>query len=236
MYKNYIFDLYGTLINIHTNEEKNKVWKKLSLFYSYNGAAYKPNELKRDFLEQSNIRMKENTKTKYPDIKLPLVFKKLYMNKGITPTSDLVNYSMQLFRLLSTEYICLYPGVKSVLDELKAKSKKLYILSNGQKETAVFELKHLGIYDYFDGIYSSSEIEICKPDKAFFNHLIENEKLNKEECIFIGNDHISDVEGAKAASLDCVYIHSNLSNKVSDVTSSYAIWDGDITKLLTLIE
>ncbi|MDT8717784.1 HAD hydrolase-like protein [Clostridium sp. 19966] len=140
MYRNFVFDLYGTLINIHTNEEKSIVWKKLSLFYSYNGANYKPNEL-----------------------------------------------------------------------------------------------KYLGIHDYFDGLYSSSDIEICKPDKTFFNYLVKSEHLIKEESVFIGNDHICDVEGAKAASLDCLYIHSNQSRKITEVTSKYAIWDGDISKILSIL-
>ena len=110
------------------------------------------------------------------------------------------------------------------------------MLSNGQREFTVPELKYLGIHDYFDGLYSSSDIEICKPDKAFFNYLIENEHLNKKESIFIGNDHICDVEGAKAASLDCLYIHSNQSRKVNEVTSKYTIWDGDVTKILKIVD
>ena len=33
MYQNYIFDLYGTLVDIHTNEKKAYLWKKMSLFF-----------------------------------------------------------------------------------------------------------------------------------------------------------------------------------------------------------
>ena len=28
MYQNYIFDLYGTLVDIHTNEKKAYLWEK----------------------------------------------------------------------------------------------------------------------------------------------------------------------------------------------------------------
>ena len=52
MYENYIFDLYGTLVDINTNEEKRRLWEKLALFYGYNGAAYKPKELKRAYLKK----------------------------------------------------------------------------------------------------------------------------------------------------------------------------------------
>lgn len=30
MYKNYIFDLYGTLLDIHTNESKKYLWEKMT--------------------------------------------------------------------------------------------------------------------------------------------------------------------------------------------------------------
>ena len=31
-YENYIFDLYGTLVDIHTDEEKTELWEKLRSF------------------------------------------------------------------------------------------------------------------------------------------------------------------------------------------------------------
>ena len=34
-YDNYVFDLYGTLVDIRTDENRKEVWKSLSLFYSY---------------------------------------------------------------------------------------------------------------------------------------------------------------------------------------------------------
>ena len=43
---NYIFDLYGTLVDIHTNEKKAYLWKKMSLFFGMKGAAYEPKELR----------------------------------------------------------------------------------------------------------------------------------------------------------------------------------------------
>ena len=48
-YKNYIFDLYGTLVDIHTEEEDPVVWKKLALFYGYYDANYAPEELKERY-------------------------------------------------------------------------------------------------------------------------------------------------------------------------------------------
>ena len=35
MYETCIFDLYGTLVDIRTDEEKPGLWEKLALFYAY---------------------------------------------------------------------------------------------------------------------------------------------------------------------------------------------------------
>jgi haloacid dehalogenase superfamily, subfamily IA, variant 1 with third motif having Dx(3-4)D or Dx(3-4)E len=236
MYKNYIFDLYGTLIDIKISENKKQLWEKLSLFYSYYGANYSFIDLKKAYESKVKENLQANKRTKYPDIKLALVFEKLYTDKKVKVDKGLLNNTMTLFRILSTDYIRLYPGVKDLLIELKNKNKKIFILSNGQREFTIQELKYLDIYEYFDALYSSSDIEICKPDSAFFNYLIENEKLNKKEAVFIGNDDKCDIEGAKSVGLDCVYIHSNLSRRIIRVDSDYEIWDGDVKSILRLTE
>ena len=44
MYKNYIFDLYGTLIDINTKEWEIDVWIKMQELYGFYGANYKTKE------------------------------------------------------------------------------------------------------------------------------------------------------------------------------------------------
>ena len=46
MYNNYIFDLYGTLVDISTDEYSMDLWEKVALFYSFKGAKYSALELK----------------------------------------------------------------------------------------------------------------------------------------------------------------------------------------------
>ena len=45
LYQNYIFDLYGTLVDIRTDEKQQMLWHKMSLFYGYYGAVYSADEL-----------------------------------------------------------------------------------------------------------------------------------------------------------------------------------------------
>ena len=49
MYKNYIFDLYGTLIDINTDEWNVQLWKKMQILYGYRGAIYTYRELQKEY-------------------------------------------------------------------------------------------------------------------------------------------------------------------------------------------
>ena len=49
MYKNYVFDLYGTLVDIRTNENKAYLWDKMAEIMGFYGAVYERQELKQKY-------------------------------------------------------------------------------------------------------------------------------------------------------------------------------------------
>ena len=49
--KTYIFDLYGTLIDIRTELQNDQIWKTLSDMYACYGAIYTPEEFKQAYLK-----------------------------------------------------------------------------------------------------------------------------------------------------------------------------------------
>ncbi len=49
MYENYIFDLYGTLVDIRTNENKASLWKYLAGYMTLQGAPYSAAELRKRY-------------------------------------------------------------------------------------------------------------------------------------------------------------------------------------------
>lgn len=63
MFKNYIFDLYGTLIDINTDEWSDDLWEKMALFYSYKGAKYTGKEFHKEY----NRLCKEEKKQSLPE-------------------------------------------------------------------------------------------------------------------------------------------------------------------------
>ena len=241
MYKNYIFDLYGTLIDINTDESKLSFWKKVTSFINFNGANYQVKELKQKYEEFCALE-KEKLMKKYDyevyDIKIEKVFKQLYLYKNIKPSKQLVVSTCQFFRIQSTKFLRLYDGVIDLLTSLKNKNKKIYLLSNAQFEFTYYEMIALDIVKYFDGILISSNVGCCKPDIHFYDKLFKKYHLKKNESIMIGNDSTCDIKGANAFGIDSLYIYSDISPKddnKNEINSTYKIMDGDFTKVKNLI-
>ncbi len=79
-----------------------------------------------------------------------------------------------------------------------------------------------------------SQEKVCKPQQAFFERLIEKYRLDKKDCIMIGNDKNSDMMGAKQVGIDGLYIHQEISPPVEDESEICAKWkimDGDVYKI-----
>ena len=218
-YRNYIFDLYGTLVDIGVDESDRRLWEHMSLFYGYYGAQYEPEELHRAYVASVSDRdrkLREEYAVKYaheshPEILYDEVFRDLYADRGIVPDQPLVLHTAQMFRACSVKYVCLYAHAKELLEALRAAGKRVYLLSNAQRTFTEYEMRYLGIYDLFDGVQISSDHGCKKPDERFFRILLERFGLKAEESLMIGNNRYDDIAGAARVGMDGFYIHSALS-------------------------
>ena len=237
MYKNFIFDLYGTLIDIHTNEYEKSTWEKLSETLRFYGVDYTPAELSEAYFSSCELQMRQGQDLhKYPEVDVVEIFSHLFENKGKKASKSLATHLAQGFRAFSTEYIRLYDGVLETLAKLKKAGKRMYILSNAQSCFAKTEITKLGLRKYFKGIVYSSDYKCAKPDAALFNLLIDKYKLDKKETVFIGNDASTDVEGARNAKIDCLWIKTNhTQNTAAKFAPKYVISNGDFTEITKLL-
>ena len=251
MYKDYVFDLYGTLVDINTDEGIEDLWKKMSLFYGYNGAAYTPKELREAYIEEvkaDESKMKKDIEVElpryaheaYPDIQLEYVFQKLFKRKGVDVSVEFASITGQFFRIESTRYIKLYDGVFELLNAIRDAGGKIWLLSNAQRIFTEYELKYLGIYDIFDGILISSDEGTRKPDLRFFKILNERFGIDLESAIMIGNDARTDIGGAIKAGMDTFFIYSNISPSMTDeeidaVKATYKLDHMDLLEVKSML-
>lgn len=210
--KNFLFDLYGTLIDIRTDEESDAFWEKIArLLCSSNAgdvrAAY--SELCRREAE------------KLPaggEIELLFVFEKLLAAFAGSACKYLGNAPAfaRAFREASMQKIRLFDGVRELIRGIHVRGGHVYLLSNAQACFTRRELEIVGLSNSFDGILLSSEAGFKKPSPKFFGAAFGKFSLAPADCLYIGNDLRDDVGGAHAAGIPCAYIETEQSRRCED--------------------
>lgn len=238
MYKNFIFDVYGTLVDIHTNEYDETTWQKLRDTLSFYGVEYSVTELREAYFSSCELQITLGKKRfVHPEVDVVEVFRHIFENKNKKASRSLAAHIAQQFRAFSTEYLRVFDGVQETLRELKRAGKKLFVLSNAQTCFTRPELNKLGLTKYFSGIIFSSDEGCAKPDPALFNRLVEKYRLNKRECVYIGNDPCADVDGARNAKIDCLWLKTahTPTDKQPKFMPKYVVNNGDISEVTKLI-
>lgn len=96
-------------------------------------------------------------------------------------------------------------GAIDFLDSIK--DRGMSIVTNGIAKTQHGRIKATETRGYFDEIFISQEMRVAKPDKAFFDIVLNKLGKSKDECIVIGDSEKSDILGAVNASMESIFIN-----------------------------
>lgn len=239
-YRHCIFDLYGTLADIHTDERAPGLWTHMAQLYRRSGAVYGPDELRDAYFHiigelEGSGGLGTDAHEAHPEIQIEQVFRRLYASKGVEAGADLIAGTGLAFRRRSTEYLRLYPGAVELLRALRGQGCGVWLLSNAQSLFTRWELDTLGLTDCFDGIYLSSDYGCKKPDSRFFGILLREQRIRPDSAVMIGNDGVCDIEGARAVGLSTVYLHSNLSPAGPAPCADFVLEKMDLARLLAIL-
>ena len=220
MYQNYIFDLYGTLVDIHTNEKKAYLWKKMSLFFGMKGAAYEPKELRMAYetkiKEQEAALKMECRGSHVPEIDIADVFRQLFEDQAVSVTEKEIADLAKMFRAISIEELKLFPGVPEMLQRLKTQERRFFCCPTHRRFSPRRKFPCSALRNTFDGILLSSDAGVKKPDPAFYEMLLKQYHLDPAECLMTGNDDIADCHGAASAGIASRYVATRQSPKIND--------------------
>lgn len=239
-YRHCIFDLYGTLVDIRTDERSPRLWVRMAQIYRRGGAVYQPGELRDSYfrlireLEGADL-LRRDAHEAHPEIQIEQVFRRLYADKGAEASEGLAARTALAFRRHSTEYLRLYEGAVELLHALRSQGRGVWLLSNAQGIFTRWELDQLGIAPFFDGIYLSSDYGCKKPDPRFFQVLLRERGINPAQAVMVGNDGICDIKGAKGVGLDTVYLRSNISPEEPLPHADFVLEKLDLTRVLAFL-
>lgn len=84
----------------------------------------------------------------------------------------------------------LYPNAEQLLLKLKAKGKKIALLTSSFRHLVVPALKRYHLDDVFDYVITKDETIVGKPDPWIVNEAISHFRGNKESAVIVGDsDH-----------------------------------------------
>mgnify|MGYP001294766115 FL=1 len=178
-YKNFIFDFDGTLVN--SNRYHSISFQRALL--------YKKKKIKFNYEDLKGLKTED-------------AFKKIGIKKNISEFSKLKRdfYNDQIHK------IKLYKNVKKILNILKKKRKKIFIVSGASKNNIMYLLKKENIN--VNGIISREDCKFSKPNIMPYQNCIKQFKLKLIETIAV-EDAISGIISAKKNGLKCIGINNS---------------------------
>jgi putative hydrolase of the HAD superfamily len=208
--KGILFDLYGTLIDIETDESLEEIYRGIAHYLTYQGVYLHRWEV-RDRYYQIMKKQKEESGEEYPEIDVEAIWNAFLEQEGVKTAPvrrDLARILAQLYRGISRKRLQLYPEVKRVMDELQP-HYRMALISDAQPCYALPEIKAVGLDGYFDSILISASFGFRKPDRRLFAKALDILKLTPPEVVYVGNDMYRDIYGASRLGIKTLFVDSN---------------------------
>ena len=206
----FLFDLYGTLADVHTDESQPALWEDAAADATARGAAYTAETYQRAYLalckDEVHRRAAElpGVPEQFIEPELLNVFLRLLRTEDRAAAAA----HARRFRVRSTKRLCPMPHAIETLDALKRRGRRIFLLSNAQSCFTNDELDALDLVDRFDGILLSSDAGMKKPYRGLFERLLNRYDIDPETALMVGNDAIADMGGAAGAGIRGAYIHT----------------------------
>ena len=132
-----------------------------------------------------------------------------YMNKNYFPDLTFDELANKMYQFVKRQYVKqkLKNNATILLNELR-KYGKVVLFSATSNELLNDSFNSTGVNDYFDYVYSASEMKTTKTNGIGFLKVIEKENINKEDVLVI-EDVYHAISGAKEQHIDTLAIFDN---------------------------
>lgn len=117
----------------------------------------------------------------------------------------------ELMEFYGREYVrssVLMEQAREVVQHLRGKYQT-GLITNGQTDIQYGKIDQLGIREDYDHIIVSEEAGVKKPDPRIFQLALDHFGLSPEQCIYIGDHPVNDIEGAASVGMSTIWMKVN---------------------------
>ncbi len=125
----------------------------------------------------------------------------------------------------------LYPGVADGLRRLKQAGYSLALVSNKPREACLKLLRHFGLAELFDAVLGAGDTPHLKPHPEPLLRAMQMTGAAPEQTWMIG-DHKTDVEAARRAKVQSVFIRGGMGRLGGDAPTKQFDSFGDVVRFL----
>mgnify|MGYP002851974162 CR=1 FL=1 len=97
-----------------------------------------------------------------------------------------------------------FPNSEPLLKELKKREYITGVITNGPAYLQNHKMQQSGLMPYIDMLLVSGDIGIHKPDPRIYEIAAERLGLKPEECVYVGDHPINDIQGALSAGMKAI--------------------------------
>lgn len=233
-YEVVFFDLYGTLIDIRTDEQSEAAWQALYDCVHELGAQYGSLDEMRERFDQLEAREMVHQANRaivrdgWGEFDILPVYRSLLMNRDDEAERRLAlpqaaEKAAWAFHQASTSMIRLYPGALDMIERLQDAGVVVVLLSNAQACYTRPELEMTGLASVLDDVIISSEEKMRKPSRELYMLALDREFVTAKHALMVGNDERNDIIGANSAGLDAAYFRTEISPADDPDVSAHAV-------------
>ena len=189
-YKNYVFDLDGTLV-----DSMEKAVKIVLDYLDEHGVPYEPSIVK---------------------ILTPLGFRGISVyyatELGVPRTPDEIyaTFTERLLKAYARE-MRLKSGVERALKGLKAQGARLCVLTASPHVFTDICLKNWGVYELFDNVWTAEDFGLLKSDVRIYGEAAKRLGVDVSECVMV-DDSLRVLRTAKSAGMRTVGVYESFSD------------------------
>lgn len=107
------------------------------------------------------------------------------------------------------KFSCCFEHVEKTMIQLKRQGYLIGLISNGRTPFQEHNFYALGLTEFFSSIIVSEAVGLRKPDPAIFLLSCQQLGVKPQDCIFVGDNELADIQGAKAVGMKTIFFHSD---------------------------
>lgn len=98
----------------------------------------------------------------------------------------------------------IFPSSLPLLKELKKKGYITGVITNGPSVLQNHKMDTSGLRPYCDIVVVSGDVGVHKPDPALFSYTADKLGLETEECVYVGDHPVNDIQGALSSGMHAI--------------------------------